>query len=56
MFIPNVGCNKNNYGSLIARGAISVQDVNGFDLEYPRLDDFLRMVAQDQTWGNEGSL
>lgn len=57
LYIINfVCCNKNNYESLINRGSFSVQDEYGNNIDHPRLYDFLKMIARERVWGNEGSI
>lgn len=48
--------NKRNYESLISRSGISVKGKDAREMVQPNLDDFLRMIARERAWGNEGSL
>ncbi|CAG5109286.1 Protein of unknown function, partial [Cotesia congregata] len=54
--IKYIRCNKTKYNTLLSRGAISVQDEDGLNIPDPKIDDFLRIIARDHVWGNEGSL
>lgn len=56
LFIINeILCNELKYSPIIYYGDIPVVDEEKNIMQFPKVDDFLRMVARENVWGNNGS-